>query len=103
MIPSGLPYVDDGQCLWALSAEAIREFEKLAMTAAKCIHTVPLPGGNENPRCMYVKPMEVVGKEELRQLCTGAYQKLAEAKKADGDEPMEEPMPSGWSRNTGHP
>jgi len=77
-LPSGLPYVDNGtgKCCLALTAEATKEMEKLA--AKGSIDTLEDDNSGANSRCMYVKRMKVTGKEEIKELCAGAYQKLAE-------------------------
>ena len=77
-IPSGLPHAHKGKSCVLLTAQATKEMVKL--TADKGIEHVALVRVTTlecgcsvaRARCMYVKRVKVMGKEELIDLCTRA-------------------------------
>ena len=77
-IPSGLPHAHKGKSCVLLTAQATKEMVKL--TADKgiehvaLVHVTTLESGDSvaRARCMYVKRVKVMGKEELIDLCTRA-------------------------------
>ena len=77
-IPSGLPHAHKGKSCVLLTAQATKEMVKLtadkgiAHVALVRVITLECGCSVARARCMYVKRVKVMGKEELIDLCTRA-------------------------------
>jgi hypothetical protein len=77
-IPSGLPHAHKGKSCVLLTAQATKEMVKLtadkgiAHVALVRVTTLECGCSVARARCMYVKRVKVMGKEELIDLCTRA-------------------------------